>query len=63
MFRNLTQHPPPAALLSQYLPIAYAAAREGRIDSRPAALAIAHVSQVLDCYHTAASPAKGSTRG
>ena len=45
MFRNLTQNPPPPALVSQYLPIAYAAYREGRIGiaARPS-WHMAHVS-------------------
>ena len=35
MFRNLTDNPPPAALISQYLPIAYAAMRDGTIGRDP----------------------------
>src|SRR5262245_1258741 len=58
MFRNLMQSPPPAALISQHLPIAHAALRDGLIGGSPAELAIAHVSAVLDGYHAAASPTK-----
>src|SRR5215468_8885562 len=42
MFRNLMQSPPPAALISQYLPIAHAALRDGLTGGSPAELAIAH---------------------
>ena len=35
MFRNLAQNPPPAALISQYLPIAHAAVRDGLIGGEP----------------------------
>jgi D-tagatose-1,6-bisphosphate aldolase subunit GatZ/KbaZ len=57
MFRNLMQNPPPPALVSQYLPIAHAAVRDGSIGSGPAELAMAHVWGVLDHYHAATSPA------
>jgi D-tagatose-1,6-bisphosphate aldolase subunit GatZ/KbaZ len=57
MFRNLTQNPPPPALISQYLPIAHAAVRDGLISGGPQELTIAHVWAVLDGYHAAASPA------
>ena len=53
MFRNLARNPPPAALISQYLPLAHAALRDGRIAGSPAELAMAHVSAVLDDYHAA----------
>jgi D-tagatose-1,6-bisphosphate aldolase subunit GatZ/KbaZ len=53
MFRNLARNPPPAALISQYLPLAHAALRDGRIGGSPAELAMAHVSTVLDDYHAA----------
>jgi D-tagatose-1,6-bisphosphate aldolase subunit GatZ/KbaZ len=58
MFRNLMQSPPPAALISQYLPVAYAALRAGLVGANPAELAIAHVWSVLDGYHAATSPSK-----
>jgi D-tagatose-1,6-bisphosphate aldolase subunit GatZ/KbaZ len=53
MFENLTQNPPPSALISQYLPLAHAALRDGRIGGSPAELAMAHVSTVLGDYHAA----------
>ncbi len=53
MFRNLIENPPPAALISQYLPIAQTAVRDGLISSGPAELAMAHVWAVLDNYHAA----------
>jgi D-tagatose-1,6-bisphosphate aldolase subunit GatZ/KbaZ len=53
MFRNLVQNPPPSALISQYLPIAHAAVRDGRIGRRPAELVMTHVCAVLDGYHAA----------
>jgi D-tagatose-1,6-bisphosphate aldolase subunit GatZ/KbaZ len=55
MFRNLAKNPPPPALISQYLPIAHAAVRDGRIGSSPPELAMAHVGAVLDGYHAAVS--------
>jgi D-tagatose-1,6-bisphosphate aldolase subunit GatZ/KbaZ len=61
MFRNLTQNPPPAALISQYLPVAHAAVRDGLIGASPAELA--HVWAALDGYHAATSPAKGRHHG
>jgi D-tagatose-1,6-bisphosphate aldolase subunit GatZ/KbaZ len=55
MFRNLAKNPPPPALISQYLPIAHAAVRDGRIGGSPPELAMAHVGAVLDGYHAAVS--------
>jgi D-tagatose-1,6-bisphosphate aldolase subunit GatZ/KbaZ len=63
MFRNLAQNPPPPALISQYLPIAHAAVRDGLIGGSPAELAMAHVWAVLDGYHAATSPAKKAHHG
>jgi D-tagatose-1,6-bisphosphate aldolase subunit GatZ/KbaZ len=40
-------------LISQYLPLAHAALRDGRIGGSPAELAMAHLSAVLDDYHAA----------
>jgi len=54
MFRNLAKNPPPPALISQYLPLAHAAVRDGWMGSSPAELAMAHVCAVLDGYHAAA---------
>ena len=58
MFRNLTQNPPPPALISQYLPVGYAAMREGSIGATPAELAMANVGAVLDQYWAATEPAR-----
>ena len=63
MFSNLARNPPPPALISQYLPVAYAALRDGLIGSDPAQLAMAHVWTVLDDYHAAVMPAKGTPDG
>jgi D-tagatose-1,6-bisphosphate aldolase subunit GatZ/KbaZ len=54
MFENLVRTPPPPSLISQYLPLAHAALRDGRIgNGSPAELAMAHVAAVLDDYHEA----------
>jgi D-tagatose-1,6-bisphosphate aldolase subunit GatZ/KbaZ len=45
-------------LISQYLPVAYAAMREGAIAAAPAELAMANVGAVLDQYWAAAEPAR-----
>jgi D-tagatose-1,6-bisphosphate aldolase subunit GatZ/KbaZ len=58
MFRNLTQNPPPPALISQYLPVGYAAMRDGSIGTAPAELAMANVGAVLDQYRAATEPAR-----
>jgi D-tagatose-1,6-bisphosphate aldolase subunit GatZ/KbaZ len=58
MFRNLTQNPPPPALISQYLPVAYAAMRDGATGRTPADLAMANVGAVLDQYQAAVEPVK-----
>ena len=53
LFANLRESPPPLALVSQYLPIAFDALRGGRITSDPVDLVIAHVCATLDAYHGA----------
>jgi D-tagatose-1,6-bisphosphate aldolase subunit GatZ/KbaZ len=66
MFANLSGNPPPTALISQYLPVAHAALREGLIGANPAQLAMAHIGAVLDDYRGATSPvqkARGEARG
>jgi D-tagatose-1,6-bisphosphate aldolase subunit GatZ/KbaZ len=55
MFRNLQENPPPFALISQYLPVAYRALRGGEIGPRPVELVMAHVNAVLDDYWAATS--------
>src|SRR5262249_22685477 len=63
LFRNLTETPPPLALISQHLPLAYATLSSGLIANDPAELAIAHVSPALDGYHQATAPVKGACGG
>jgi D-tagatose-1,6-bisphosphate aldolase subunit GatZ/KbaZ len=53
LFENLRANPPPMPLLSQHLPGALAAVREGSATRDPLSLAVAHVSAVLDDYHHA----------
>jgi D-tagatose-1,6-bisphosphate aldolase subunit GatZ/KbaZ len=53
LFDNLTKIPPPISLLSQHLPHALHAVREGAATRDPLSLAVAHVSAVLDDYHHA----------
>ncbi len=56
LFANLRETVPPLALVSQYLPIAFAAYRAGRATLDPADLVIAHVSATLDDYYGACNP-------
>lgn len=56
LFANLRDTPPPLALLSQYLPLAYAHLRAGRVTIDPAELVIAHIGATLDAYHGACHP-------
>jgi D-tagatose-1,6-bisphosphate aldolase subunit GatZ/KbaZ len=53
LFDNLRNNPPPISLLSQHLPHALHAVREGAATRDPLSLAVAHVSAVLDDYHHA----------
>lgn len=53
LFDNLRASPPPISLLSQHLPTALHAVREGHATRDPLSLAMAHVSAVLDDYHHA----------
>jgi D-tagatose-1,6-bisphosphate aldolase subunit GatZ/KbaZ len=53
LFDNLRANPPPLPLLSQHLPQALHAVREGAATRDPLSLAMAHVSAVLDDYHHA----------
>lgn len=50
MFENLRNETIPLPLLSQYLPNAYTALREGRIENDPADFAMAHIMATLDIY-------------
>ena len=56
LFSNLRETVPPLALVSQYLPFAFAAHRAGQVTLDPADLVIAHVSAVLDAYYGACHP-------
>lgn len=56
LFENLRGTPPTLALLSQYLPAAYAAVRTGRATLDPVDLVIAHIGATLDVYHGACNP-------
>ena len=53
LFENLRANPPPISLISQHLPNALHAVREGAATRDPLSLAVAHVSAVLDDYHHA----------
>jgi D-tagatose-1,6-bisphosphate aldolase subunit GatZ/KbaZ len=57
MFANLTDNPPPMALVSQYLPQANAALRDADLPITPASLVIAHVGATLEFYRAACTPA------
>lgn len=56
LFANLRESVPPLALISQYVPTAYAAYRAGRATLDPADLVIAHISATLDAYYGACNP-------
>ena len=53
LFQNLGAVPAPISLLSQHLPHALHAVREGAATRDPLSLAMAHVGAVLDDYHHA----------
>jgi D-tagatose-1,6-bisphosphate aldolase subunit GatZ/KbaZ len=53
LFDNLRSNPPPISLISQFLPHALHALRNGTATLDPQSLAMAHVSAVLDDYHHA----------
>jgi D-tagatose-1,6-bisphosphate aldolase subunit GatZ/KbaZ len=56
LFANLRETPLPLALVSQYLPLAYAEVRAGRAGLDPADLVMAHIGATLDAYHGACNP-------
>ncbi|WP_419815737.1 D-tagatose-bisphosphate aldolase, class II, non-catalytic subunit [Glacieibacterium sp.] len=56
LFDNLRAQVPPLPLLSQYLPIAYAAVRAGTATLDPVDLIVAHIGATLDAYHGACNP-------
>ncbi len=53
LFDNLTRKPPPPALISQYLPLSYAAVRAGEAAATPKGLVMAHITSVLEAYRKA----------
>jgi len=55
---NLEAHPPPLTLLSQYLPGAFGAVREGRIANRPRELVRWRVREVIELYARACGAAR-----
>ncbi|QXQ05289.1 D-tagatose-bisphosphate aldolase, class II, non-catalytic subunit [Sphingosinicellaceae bacterium] len=56
LFDNLRKQAPPLPLLSQYLPITYAAVRAGTATLDPVDLIVAHIGATLDAYHGACNP-------
>jgi len=56
MFANLTDNPPPMALISQYLPGANAALRDAAFPPTPTNLVIAHIGATLEAYRAACTP-------
>jgi D-tagatose-1,6-bisphosphate aldolase subunit GatZ/KbaZ len=56
LFANLRETPPSLPLVSQHLPLAYAAVRAGRASLDPADLVMAHIHATLDAYHGACHP-------
>ena len=53
LFDNLRANPPPISLLSQHLPTALRAVRDGTATRDPLSLSMAHINAVLDDYHHA----------
>ncbi|MCC2977916.1 D-tagatose-bisphosphate aldolase, class II, non-catalytic subunit [Sphingomonas sp. PL-96] len=56
LFDNLRQTAPPLPLVSQYLPLAYAAVRAGTATRDPLDLVMAHIAATLDTYYGACHP-------
>lgn len=56
MFDNLSDNPPPLALISQYLPDAYAVVRREGLSLDPSHLVMAHIGSALDAYYAACTP-------
>lgn len=53
LIRNLTEHPPPLMLISQFLPAQYEAIRAGALANEPVSLIEDRVRQVLRVYASA----------
>jgi D-tagatose-1,6-bisphosphate aldolase subunit GatZ/KbaZ len=60
LFERLASRGIPLTLISQYLPVQYAAIREGRLKSDPRELLLDGVAQVLRDYVNACHPAAGA---
>ncbi len=58
LFDNLREDPPPMPLVSQHLPLAFAALRNAGEAMSPERLALAHIGAVLDGYSAATTPRK-----
>ncbi|MBN6151515.1 D-tagatose-bisphosphate aldolase, class II, non-catalytic subunit [Xanthomonas sp. AmX2] len=56
LFDNLRADPPPISLISQFLPHALHALRNGTASNDPQSLAMAHIGAALDDYHHACHP-------
>jgi D-tagatose-1,6-bisphosphate aldolase subunit GatZ/KbaZ len=56
LLQNLRRRDVPLTLLSQYLPLQYAAVREGRLANEPRALLLDGVAQILRDYDAACHP-------
>lgn len=65
LLSNLSSHPIPAPLLSQYLPVQYSAVRQGRLRPEPRRLIQAKILEVTSAYSRAcgASPARSGAAG
>lgn len=53
LMKNLTVHPPPLSLVSQYLPNQYDAIRDGKIENTPKDLICAKIGNMLNRYEEA----------
>jgi D-tagatose-1,6-bisphosphate aldolase subunit GatZ/KbaZ len=60
LLANLQSRGIPLSLLSQYLPVQYAAVREGALANDPRELALDAVAQVLNGYAQACRPKLGA---
>lgn len=56
LFANLRANPVPLPLISQYLPLAYAAVRARTATADPVDLVMAHIAATLEAYHGACYP-------
>ena len=60
---NLTAHPAPVSLISQYLPKQCEAVREGRLENRPRELIRSKILEVMDMYAYACGMGTAATGG